>query len=696
MQLVGMVIILLPLRRLRSMTQAPIPGLRATRCHQLETTSFGSAVVNGVIYAIGGADGSNSASATNEAYTPPSSGTWTEKAPMPTARGGHATAVANGVIYAIGGHLETATWAATSTVDAYNPATNSWTTKAPMPTARQGLATVSVNGVIYAIGGWDDGGNNALATVEAYDPATNTWTAKAPMPTARAELTAASVNGVIYAIGGGNTANTTLTTVEAYDPLTDTWSTVASMPTDRIDLASVVVDGVIYAIGGWAGTPLSTVESYDPVADHWTTKAPLNAARGGFSAGTISGLIYAIGGDVGSVEVYDPSINTWSFADPMPTARFDFFGSAVVGGVIYAMGGEDTSQTVLSTNEAYTPPTKLTLPDNSTAEVAAQAGEIFIAPPTASPSVPTVSGVQFPIGSISYTISSALGGVTTTFITISGLKNLASVLEAPGNSLLSEQAAQDAGGLPQNIALYKVNGGTSQEIPYSENNIPDSWSRTDVGNTTTINLTLKDGGPFDLDGVANGQIVDPVAIAVPALVGDVDLVVSALSSSSGRRQCWGQAAASPSPIPRRTTAPLRPRPTAATGTLSTSTCRPIPNITTSDSLIGYRNVFGTYSGGKWGLDAGASDSATTTVTVPGNLAPGTYYIGAIADVTNDVTETNENNNALAGATITVEKNVDLVMTAVTKTATSVGAGGSFTISDTEKNIGTDKAIPNTR
>ena len=105
-------------------------------------------------------------------------------------------------------------------------------------------------------------------------------------------------------------------------------------------------------------------------------------------------------------------------------------------------------------------------------------------------------------------------------------------------------------------------------------------------------------------------------------------------------------------------------------------------------------MYGTNTG-TWGLNAGASDSGTTTVTVPGNLSPGTYYIGAIADATHDVTETDESNNALAGATISVVKNVDLVMTALTKTATIVARGGSFTISDTEKNMGTDKAIPNT-
>ncbi len=43
----------------------------------------------------------------------------------------------------------------------------------------------------------------------------------------------------------------------------------------------------------------------------------------------------------------------------------------------------------------------------------------------------------------------------------------------------------------------------------------------------------------------------------------------------------------------------------------------------------------------------------TTFTIPANLAPGTYYWGAIADDTQIISESNETNNNLAGNTIIV-------------------------------------------
>jgi hypothetical protein len=47
-----------------------------------------------------------------------------------------------------------------------------------------------------------------------------------------------------------------------------------------------------------------------------------------------------------------------------------------------------------------------------------------------------------------------------------------------------------------------------------------------------------------------------------------------------------------------------------------------------------------------GLPVGGSSAATTTITVPASTPPGTYYVGAIADWTNAVTESNESNNTI--------------------------------------------------
>lgn len=101
------------------------------------------------------------------------------------------------------------------------------------------------------------------------------------------------------------------------------------------------------------------------------------------------------------------------------------------------------------------------------------------------------------------------------------------------------------------------------------------------------------------------------------------------------------------------------------------------DITISDYYLGSRTVSS--------LAGGVSNSAITSLKVPAAMPLGTYYIGAIADFRNVVNENNEDNNALAGNTISVSK-ADLLMTSVSGPATA-RVGRSIIISDTVSNQG---------
>jgi N-acetylneuraminic acid mutarotase len=278
-------------------------------------------------------------------------GTWTTKTPMPTARGWPGGGVVNGILYAVGGF--NGTWL--NTVEAYNPLTNTWTTETPMPTARHTPGVGVVNGILYAVGGFN-GTSTWLNTVEAYDPLTNTWTTKTPMPTARYNLAVGVVNGILYAVGG--LTSTWLNAVEAYDPLTNTWTPKAPMPTARAGPSVGVVNGILYAVGGYNGAWLNTVEAYDPLTNTWTPKSPMPTARVNLAVGVVNGILYAVGGSNGTnpnlntVEAYDPATNTWTTVSPMPTARSGLAAGVVIG-TLYAVGGYNG--TFLATNEAFTP-----------------------------------------------------------------------------------------------------------------------------------------------------------------------------------------------------------------------------------------------------------------------------------------------------------------------------------------------------
>jgi hypothetical protein len=90
------------------------------------------------------------------------------------------------------------------------------------------------------------------------------------------------------------------------------------------------------------------------------------------------------------------------------------------------------------------------------------------------------------------------------------------------------------------------------------------------------------------------------------------------------------------------------------------------------------------------LGVGASDTGSTTVTVPGGTVADTYFLLACADDTGVVVESNNGNNCIASAT-TVEVqgggSPDLVVTAVSNPPATAPVGGAFSVTDITGNQG---------
>jgi N-acetylneuraminic acid mutarotase len=122
-------------------TRAPMPTGR---------NFLAAGVINGTLYAVGGSCCSpghgGSILSTVEAYNP-TTNSWTAKAPMLTPRMKFAVGVVNGTLYAVGGA------GFIGTVEAYNPTTNAWSMKAPMPSARFLHSVEVVNEILYVVGG---------------------------------------------------------------------------------------------------------------------------------------------------------------------------------------------------------------------------------------------------------------------------------------------------------------------------------------------------------------------------------------------------------------------------------------------------------------------------------------------------------------------------------------------------------------
>jgi len=183
----------------------------------------------------------------------------------------------------------------------------------------------------------------------------NQWTTKKPMPTPRGGFGVAVANGKIYALGGLNN-DSNLAVNQMYDPVMDFWRTRKPMPTARSGCAVASYQGKIYVIGGTVGITTNlvseftgTVEVYDPTTDTWETKTPMPTPRADLRASVVDGKIYLIGGkerwgeeslyhELDVNEVYDPVNDSWTTASPMPVPAFGY-ASAVVDAKIYVFGG---------------------------------------------------------------------------------------------------------------------------------------------------------------------------------------------------------------------------------------------------------------------------------------------------------------------------------------------------------------------
>ena len=91
------------------------------------------------------------------------------------------------------------------------------------------------------------------------------------------------------------------------------------------------------------------------------------------------------------------------------------------------------------------------------------------------------------------------------------------------------------------------------------------------------------------------------------------------------------------------------------------------------------------------LTVGASATTTTTVRIPTTVTSGTFYLIAVADDGNALSESTENNNTRF---VTIRIGADLMVSALTA-PTRVGSGSTISVTDTIRNSGGGGSGPST-
>ncbi|NXR81797.1 KLH18 protein, partial [Pycnonotus jocosus] len=272
--------------------------------------------IAGLIYAVGGLNSAGDSLNVVEAFDPVAN-RWERCQPMGTARSRVGVAVLNGLLYAIGGYDGQLRL---STVEVYDPETDSWSKVESMNSKRSAMGTVVLDGQIYVCGGYD--GNSSLNSVESYSPETNKWTAVTPMSSNRSAAGVTVFEGRIY-VSGGHDGLQIFNSVEYYNPHTSSWHAVPPMLNKRCRHGAAALGSRMFVCGGYDGSGfLSAAELYSSSGQQWQHVAPMNSRRSRVSLVASCGRLYAVGGydgqsNLSSVEMYDPESERWTFMAPM-------------------------------------------------------------------------------------------------------------------------------------------------------------------------------------------------------------------------------------------------------------------------------------------------------------------------------------------------------------------------------------------
>jgi len=328
-----------------------------------------------------------------EAWTPPP-GVWWIVAPMGQEHAAAGAAIgSDGHVYVFGGDAyfsSNGSIMSTTTTETFDSAINQWSNWQIMSEDADHIwALPAANGWFYTADDCYRGPTAPFGAARndilAYDPTPGVWfhLTDFPGPFRFVPSAVMGTDGRIYLLGGTSTSicssypdevATPVAYNNAYNLTDGTWTTLAPMPTARFAFGAITgSDGRIYAIGGNSGCftncPgqefLNTVEIYNPSSDTWTTGAPMPTARAGLVlANGPDGRIYAIGGygaggvqgsgALSTVEAYDPKLDRWFVEPSLTTARGDPAAATDSNGVIYVMGGMGASWP-LDTVEAFYP-----------------------------------------------------------------------------------------------------------------------------------------------------------------------------------------------------------------------------------------------------------------------------------------------------------------------------------------------------
>jgi N-acetylneuraminic acid mutarotase len=212
------------------------------------------------------------------------------------------------------------------------------------PLARFESGTAVVGGRFHIIGGHVGEDLDVTAEHWAYDPAADRWDRCADQPEPSTHYTCkVQADRYVWYTGGyrGKHPGDAVQSTWRYDAQQDTWDRFADLPELRASLGCAIFGDTMHVWGGLGADRNTNFDDHwsldlnDPTG--WTTATPMPEARGHFGTAVIDGVAYAIGGhfyhdtpdraegqscaDLDYVHRYDPAADAWQRMNDLPIRR---------------------------------------------------------------------------------------------------------------------------------------------------------------------------------------------------------------------------------------------------------------------------------------------------------------------------------------------------------------------------------------
>ncbi|XP_006811771.1 kelch-like protein 29 [Saccoglossus kowalevskii] len=269
-----------------------------------------------VMVVVGGFD-ANHTWVSDVHYYNPVNKKWGKFAPFPADISGYKVVALDEDIYVTGGKSSRGV---TGAAFCYHSAQDQWNQVPGLHIPRQYHGIVVLDSSIYVVGG-EDGDGRCIGDVECYHPSMENWGWVPQLPTAVGNPAVVSHSGKMYVIGGYCNGQLTYREMQCYNLDIDTWTVINTVTITTRHFPALVLNDSIYLLSG-AGK--GGMQIYNPETNTCGRNSEMCLLeRHLFAVCVMNGMIYVAGGMVnykalGSVEMYDPSTNTWKIVGCMP------------------------------------------------------------------------------------------------------------------------------------------------------------------------------------------------------------------------------------------------------------------------------------------------------------------------------------------------------------------------------------------